>query len=284
MAELCKVSRQILSLRSSSRLWFPGFKNPLRAYLSEDARQAAAVYRKSSWRVFVAVSLERRPTITKEKTSLEKKFEIFQNSLEIEHSALSDYEFKRNQNKKGAQTTGKKKLTEADEQKRLEFERDFARIEDEEEEIKTVLKNLVFTDRLTEADKSNDTKSLDRKLDESLHLVTKCSDHWLLPETELVEGENLRQAAERLLREQCKAEVPVLFLSNAPSGVHTIELSSSEKKTAGNQGKKIFFYKAMLQNTKELPDVDLDFKWLTMQEMQKVIPNSYFRQIVRFAS
>ena len=48
--------------------------------------------------------------------------------------------------------------------------------------------------------------------------------------------------------------------------------------------RQIFFYKAMLQNTKELPDVDLDFKWLTMQEMQKVIPNSYFRQIVRFAS
>ena len=110
-------------------IYLAGFKNPLRAYLSDDARQAAAVYRKSSWRVFVAVSLERRPTITKEKTSLEKKFEIFQNSLEIEHSALSDYEFKRNQNKKGAQTTGKKKLTEADEQKRLEFERDFARIE-----------------------------------------------------------------------------------------------------------------------------------------------------------
>ena len=40
---------------------------------------------------------------------------------------------------------------------------------------------------------SEDDYSLNRLLDSNLHLVVKLSDKWMLPETELVQGESLRQ-------------------------------------------------------------------------------------------
>ncbi len=47
------------------------------------------------------------------------------------------------------------------------------------------------------------------------------------------------QAAERIIKEHYQSDVQSLFLTNAPSGVHTIELTSAEKASGDTQGKKV---------------------------------------------
>ena len=85
------------------------------------------IYRKP-WRVFVAVLLQRRPIISKIKTDIENRFQEFQDQLELEHSALSDYEIRKIKVKKASQAT-KKKPSEAEELKRIGFERELASLE-----------------------------------------------------------------------------------------------------------------------------------------------------------
>lgn len=64
-------------------------------------------------------------------------------------------------------------------------------------------KSFTPADRITEADRSNDLKSTDRKLDSTLYLLVKQSiegrDHWVLPQATWEQGETLRQVACLLL-------------------------------------------------------------------------------------
>ena len=88
-------------------------------------------YRKP-WKIAVAVCLERRPTITKEMNDLERKFLAFQESLELEQSALSDYEVQLRDLDDKTKVKKKKKLTEEEEeairQAKIEIERIKVRI------------------------------------------------------------------------------------------------------------------------------------------------------------
>ena len=60
---------------------------------------------------------------------------------------------------------------------------------DEQEEISEQLNNLQLGSRTS----IEDEYALNRHLDRNLHLVVKRSDRWVLPETEIVSGESLRQ-------------------------------------------------------------------------------------------
>lgn len=72
--------------------------------------------------------LERKPVISRDFTELEEKFNAYQKSLELEKSALSNYEVKKMKLIKGSKSN-KKKMTEAEEQKRLECEQELSQIE-----------------------------------------------------------------------------------------------------------------------------------------------------------
>eukprot|EP00794_Sanderia_malayensis_P006065 gene6065-6767_t len=283
-ADMCRISQRVLFLRYSINTSLPGLRKKCRtSFLSTEAvaNVDTPIYRKP-WRVFVAVLLERKPIVSKAKNDIEMKFDDFQRKLEFEQSALSDYEFMKNKIKKSS-VTGKKKLTEAEEQKRIEAEREFARLEDEEKSVQEEVENLKLQNRLTPDDETNNLMSLNRNLDKSLHLVLKNETKWLLPEAEIAEGENLRQAAERILRDQYNTDIPALFLSNAPSGVYTEEIDSKDKVKSDYQGRKVFFYKAMLQmGRNDLPSLKNEFKWLTINEMYKTIPTEYFKQVSKF--
>ena len=89
---------------------------------------AETPYYRKPWRICVAVLLERKPVISREFNELEHKFAAYQNALEFEQSCLSEHEAKKIKMAKGSKLT-KKKPTEAEEQKRLEFEQEFGKIE-----------------------------------------------------------------------------------------------------------------------------------------------------------
>ena len=65
--------------------------------------------------------------------------------------------------------------------------------QDNEEDISLELESLQLRSRKEEHSES----SLNRLLDSNLHLVVKHPNEWSLPETELVEGETLKQVSAR---------------------------------------------------------------------------------------
>ena len=84
-------------------------------------------YRKP-WRIIVAVLLERKPIISRDLTELEKRFLAYQNDLEFEQSVFSNHEIKKMKLIKGSKSTKRKKLTELEEQKRLECEQELSKM------------------------------------------------------------------------------------------------------------------------------------------------------------
>lgn len=284
MADLAQFAvRRLIFLRAVTRRGISGVQNKLIQRQLCIPTQVAApdipFYRKP-WRIFVAVLLKRKPIISKDLSDLEKRFYAFQSNLEYEQSALSNHEVNKLKLMKGSKQT-KQKTTEEEEQRRLECEQELSRIEDEEEAATDELNNFQLASRTSPVNEH----SLSRHLDSNLHLVVNFSGRWMLPETELVNGESLRQAAERLINAEIPNEVRALFLSNAPAGVLTERIEASKRDESETQGKKVFYYKATLhtENNKH-PDFGTNSKWLTLNEMEKTLPSEHFYQIVKFAS
>lgn len=207
------------------------------------AAETAAQPANAEWTIEAAVCFERYPRITPDRTEEEQAWDVFDEAMHIEKSALMQVE---------------QDWTNAEREKAARLERgesDFG-----EEETK-----FVPAPRETAADASNDTKSLNRKLAEKLFLVTNdgSDSEFRMPQVPLGDGETLRQAAERGLREVIPESTDVYFLGNAPSYCET-------------KGKsKIFYFRALLVDLDT--DVQMqgkykDFKWLSIPEIQDESP------------
>lgn len=119
-------------------------------------------------------------------------------------------------------------------------------------------------ERITDADRNNDVKSLKRKLDESLFLVLKKSNGtWALPHTVLNEGEFMMNAASRVSHGVLNKDGKLLFVSHCPHGYREVVM----------EGKRLeFIYRCQLlggefdlnaaRSVKQFKDVN-DFAWLT---------------------
>ncbi|OXU25555.1 hypothetical protein TSAR_012388 [Trichomalopsis sarcophagae] len=143
---------------------------------------------------------------------------------------------------------------------------------DIEENCRNELKNLKTTPR-TSDENNNILKS---KLSESLFLFTeegtKGEKDALLPPKGIVnEGETLKQAAKRILNESCGDKFNAFLYGNAPVGytVHTSKDNAS--------GDKVFYFLARYESgsitTKN------KHKWLTANELTKVIPENIYKHI-----
>lgn len=99
--------------------------------------------------------------------------------------------------------------------------------------------------RLTEADAANDRRSLKRRLDQRLFmLVRPKGGAWALPQQENVEGETIRQTAERALGDAVDTEAAQpFFVGNAPAG---------HVGLAGDAGTLFFHRCQLIQGVPEL--------------------------------
>ena len=161
---------------------------------------------------------------------------------ELEGSMLSDHELKARSDRLREE---RKKAGEEVE----EMEEGVTAALDLEDMWKKEASTFTPASKTTEADAKGDVRSLDRKLDSSLRLLTKLQLgkdlHWDLPWTIRVPGETMREAAERSLEERCGSSVreKSTLLGNAPSSFYKYKYPKHWAEKQGAKGAKVFIYK-----------------------------------------
>ena len=143
----------------------------------------------------------------------------------------------------------------------------------------TTLDKIPFqaASRITEADKTNDLKSLNRKLGDSLFLVVQRNRKdcpWQFPQGKLQDdSETLRQGAERVLS-RAVGKIGRWFISNAPLAYYCYEYPPEMQKARNQFGAKIFFYRAEFTagNIKLETRLYKDYAWVSRSEAVEYFP------------
>ncbi|CAG8974119.1 hypothetical protein HYALB_00002755 [Hymenoscyphus albidus] len=132
--------------------------------------------------------------------------------------------------------------------------------------------------RETAADQENLLQALDRKLDRTLYLcVQRKNGGWGFPAGEMIGRESLHQAAERILVQTAGLNMNTWIVGNAPIGYYIV------KPYKEKPGERTFFMKGRImagqanlaENIYELGD----FKWLTREEIEKLVSPKYFSYV-----
>ncbi|KXJ20025.1 39S ribosomal protein L46, mitochondrial [Exaiptasia diaphana] len=223
--------------------------------------------------IYSAVCVERLPLITPDKTDLARKYEELQDQIELEKSALSEDEAQVRQ-----VTERKKKLTERDEDENLEVAQFEEKRKEFHEEQEEEFRQFQPANRETEADRNNDLKSINRKLEQTLILLLKNKkSSWEMPLAAIQDKETLRQTAERMIKQACGTDINVKFISNAPAGV----LKTASKNT--RHLNRVFFYKACyVGGSIHLSEEYEDYVWVTRDEIKDFLKPDYCNTVLRF--
>lgn len=146
--------------------------------------------------------------------------------------------------------------------------------------------------RETEADRTGDRRSLQRKLEETLVLVVKqqigAESHLLLPQGQRRDGETMRQTAERVLRERCGSDIDVVVYGNAPCGFYKYKYPVAERRET--VGAKVFFYRAgyrsgrVAETTSDdaKKSTPVEYEWLDRTELLAKVPGAYSASLAQF--
>jgi len=237
----------------------------------------AAIAVKEKWDLVSSVCLERKPRLAKEFNAVELKYIETLSKVEFELSFKSDHEIRKIKDKLYAEEMKKKDsfIEDVPKQTAQEFE----------DNSKNELEKFQFAGKKTVADEKNDTTSTERKLSNSLLLVTKQklgkNSYWVLPQGIRQEGETMRQTAERVLRENCGSNLQTKFLGNAPCGFYKYRYPKSVRPNKESVGMKIFFFKAQHINGNVSADVCQEFKWLAQNELD-ILQEEYLKSVKMF--
>lgn len=198
--------------------------------------------------------------------------------IEFENSLKSDHEIRKEKEKRQLEL-----LKKGDIEVDLDSESSKQTAQDLEDACVDELHKFEFAPRTTEADKKNDIKSMERKLDDKLILLIEqklgSKKYFLLPQGKHQDGETMRQTAERVLKESCGSDMKVLFYGNAPCGFYKYKYPADQRKDA--VGAKVFFYRTALQSG-SITDKKVNFEWLNAEEMRKKVKEPYFDSVSQF--
>lgn len=122
--------------------------------------------------------------------------------------------------------------------------------------------------RTTDADRKNDMKSTERKLENSLTLLMEQQigndKLFLLPQGNILNGETLCDAAYRIVKERCGDGIQTMIYGKAPCGFYKYKYPKEVREEC--VGAKTFFYRAILKSGQ----VDMNrgnFEWLDKTEL-----------------
>lgn len=163
----------------------------------------------------------------------------------------------------------------------------FLNLQDFEDAADEEVKQFTPSPRITDADKANDRRSVNRKLDQKLHLVVKQklggTEPWLFPMALHQEGQTMREAAEAALLMRCGDKIHAPVFGNAPIGFYKYKFPKNVDMPNGSIGAKLFFYKAQFQNGEISKGQSVcDYLWLTSAEMQQLFVGKYFQAVSKF--
>lgn len=222
------------------------------------------------WDLVSAVCVERKPILTPALSDIENTMLTMLKQRELEESSFNDHEVRHRQDLERAE---RKKRGEAD----LDVDASTITALDVEDGWKKDTMDFVPASRLTEADKKNDVRSTQRKLDETLRLIvnvkTDEETFWQVPRTIREEGETMRQAAERALTETCGKGLSVDILGNAPWSFFKYKYPRKIQEKNERVGAKVFVFKGYLANEVK-PEIKSDFQWATLEEMETCLSES----------
>lgn len=165
--------------------------------------------------------------------------------------------------------------------------------------------------RATEADQKGDVTRLDRALERTLYLVVKGKDGWGFPADLIPEGENLhevrgfrlflffpsalsspfalansvfsRQSAQRVLDQAAGVNMNTWIVGRVPVAHVVQHPVQAADGSVEQKGHKTFFIKGRIiagqANLKGNPFGYTEFKWLTREELEKELPEAYFKGV-----
>lgn len=139
--------------------------------------------------------------------------------------------------------------------------------------------------RITDADRKNDTKSTERKLENSLTLIKEQQigndKLFLLPQGKILNDETLRDAAQRIIKEQCGDSIQTMIYGNAPCGFYKYKYPKEVRNES--VGAKVFFYRAILKSG-QVEKNRGNFEWLDKTELFDKLNNvsGYKRSLSKF--
>ncbi|GER45214.1 39S ribosomal protein L46 [Striga asiatica] len=130
--------------------------------------------------------------------------------------------------------------------------------------------------RITEADKSNDKRSLQRALDRRLYLLIYGTAYgsngepvWHFPEKIYESEQTLRKCAESALKSVIGDLSDTYFVGNAPMGHMVMQPSEKENDSAL---KRFFFKSQVIATTKFNIGKCEDYVWVTKDELLEYFP------------
>ncbi|KAK4044602.1 39S mitochondrial ribosomal protein L46-domain-containing protein [Parachaetomium inaequale] len=142
--------------------------------------------------------------------------------------------------------------------------------------------------RRTEADEKGDVRRLDRALDRTLYLVVRRGEgegaRWEFPTGVVPTEEALHETAARVLTESAGVNMNTWIVGRVPVAHHVVKpVLGDDGASVAEPGEKVFFLKGRIM----AGQADLagnkhsltDFKWLTREELQDVLPADYYHSV-----
>lgn len=196
--------------------------------------------------------------------------------IEFEQSYKSDFEVRDEKDKLITQLTQKGNYDDVE-----------STLQQTAQDLKDVWRDefqkFQLNSRVTEADRKNDVKSTDRKLEDTLILLVEQKlgnqTHMLLPQGKRLDGETMRQTAERVLKENCGDEIEVMFYGNAPCGFYKWKYPADQR--GETVGAKLFFYRSAYKKGR-VNEKQSKFEWLDKQELQGKLQKQYAESVSQF--
>lgn len=263
---------------------------------NDDARDAAVDlkrHRKSRskkdiyFRTTAGLVLCRSPIITRDLSEFEKAFYAYQRHLKSRLSSPfpTDFYFQKGSLASKRWLAGEDGRRQANElvptSSRTPEEGELTGAERELQDEEDVASSVAMS-RTTDADRQNDFKSLNRKLDRTLYLLLKkprTQHAWQFPQGPVGAGEVLHDSTSRILTSLAGPDMNTWTVGRVPIGHLTYQFQEPDM---GFDGNKVFFLRARIfaGQCKLQKDSGIeDFGWFTREEVEKKVEPGLWKSI-----
>lgn len=242
-----------------------------------------------NFRTLAGIVLCRSPIITRELSDFEKAFYAYQRHLKSRLSSPfpTDFYFQ-----KGSLASKRWLAAEDDRRQSNELvssapptktEQD-GQISGEERELQAEedVASTVSMSRITEADRNEDTKSLNRKLDRTLYLLLKKprQEHaWQFPQGPIGAGEVLHESTSRILSTLAGRNMNTWTVGQVPVGHISYQFAEPDM---GYHGNKVYFLRSRIFagqcKLQEQSGIE-NFGWFTREEIEQKVDPAFWKSI-----